>query len=103
MGNSHEQFEVLCYSESFEVLNSSSEVLQRGSDKQNLYGEVALLRSSFSRSSLNYYGAVRSPSSQEQFAGSLKYYVVLQISHHFAGTTLDRFLIGTLFSVKHST
>ena len=35
MGNSHEQFEVLCYSESFEVLNSSSEVLQRGSDKQS--------------------------------------------------------------------
>ena len=72
-------------------------------NSQNLYGEVALLRSSFSRSSLNYYGAVRSPSSQEQFAGSLNYYVVLQISHHFAGTTLDRFLIGTLFSVKHST
>ena len=72
-------------------------------NSQNLNGEVALLRSSFSRSSLNYYGAVRPPSSQEQFAGSLKYYVVLQISHHFAGTTLDRFLIGTLFSVKHST
>ena len=32
-------------------------------NSQNLYGEVALLRSSFSRSSLNYYGAVRPPSS----------------------------------------
>ena len=35
LGNSHEQFEVLCYSESLEALNSSSEVLQRGSDKQS--------------------------------------------------------------------
>ena len=92
-------------SKCFAILNhlKHSIVVQKYSrevqtNSQNLYGEVALLRSSFSKSSLNNDGAVRPPSSQEQFSGSL-----LQISYHFAGTTLDRFLIGTLFSVKHST
>ena len=34
LGNSHEQLEVLCYSESLEALNSKS-ILHRGSDKQS--------------------------------------------------------------------